>query len=144
MGGLYTWVYDRHFRQIAVTLPGSLWARRDGDLWNMAFASSQRSPYCHYCFGSTHSLELCSGAPDTPLRERTFTPQTRKPRICREWNYSQCSYPGCQFIHACLTCFSDPLAGDSNHKVIHCPENAKLQQGPVVRPLMGTPYQYLH
>ena len=137
-------VYDRRFRQIAATLPGSLWARRDGDLWNMAFASSQRRPYCHHCFGSTHSSEQCSGAPDTPSRERTFTPRPRKPRICREWNYSQCSYPGCQFIHACLTCFSDPLAGDSNHKVIHCPKNAKLQQGPVVCPLMGTPYQYPH
>ena len=91
----------------------------------------------------THQSSVV-GAPDTPSRERTFTPRPRKPRICREWNYSQCSYPGCQFIHACLTCFSDPLAGDGNHKVMHCPKNAKLQQGPVVRPLMGTPNQYPH
>ena len=124
-------VYDRRFRQIAATRPGEPWARRDGDLWNMAFASNQRRPYCQHCFGSTHSSEQCSGAPDAPPRERTtLAPRPRKPKVCWEWNYSQCSFPGCQFIHACLACHNDPHSGDSNHKYIHCPKNAN-DRGPL-------------
>ena len=69
-------VYDRRFRQIAATRLGTPWARRDGDLWNMAFASSQRRPYCQHCFGSTHSSEQCSGAPDTSFSERKALTQT--------------------------------------------------------------------
>ena len=138
-------VYDRRFRQIAATRLGTPWAQRDGDLWNMAFASSQRRPYCQQCFGSTHSSEQCSGAPDTSFSERkALTQRPRKPRICREWNYTQCSFPGCQYIHACLTCYNDPLSRDSNHKFIHCPKNASQWQGPPIRPLMGTPRQYPH
>ena len=38
-------------------------ARRDGDLWNMIFASSQRRPYCQYCFGSTHRLRSSARGP---------------------------------------------------------------------------------
>ena len=136
-------VYDRRFRQIAATRAGIIWARRDGDLWNMVFASNHRRTYCQHCFSSTHSSEQCSVALNTPSRERTpLTPRPRKPRICREWNYSQCSYPNCQFIHACLTCYGDQLSGDSNHKFIHCPKNIHQRQGPPGRPLMGTPLQH--
>jgi len=101
--------------------------------------------YCQHCFGSTHSSEQCSGAPDTPPSERkVFLPQPCKPRICREWNYTQCTFPGCQYIHACLTCYNDPLLRDSNYKLIHCPKNVNRRQGPPVLPLMGTPLQYPH
>ena len=134
-------VYDRRFRQIAATHSGTPWARRDGDLWNMIFASSQRRPYCQYCFGSTHSSEQCNGA---------LTTRPRKPRICRDWNYARCSFFSCQYIHACLNCYNDPLSGDSNHQFIYCPKNPNRRQGPPGkqgppgRPLMGTPYQYPH
>ena len=47
-------VYDRRFRQIVATHPGTPWAWRDGDLWNATLGSSQRRPYCQHCFGSTH------------------------------------------------------------------------------------------
>ena len=50
-------VYDRCFCQIVATRSGTPWPRRDGDLWNIVFASSQRRPYCQYCFSSTHSSE---------------------------------------------------------------------------------------
>ena len=95
-------VYNRHFRQIAAILPGSLWAQRDGDLWNMVFASSQRRPYCHHCFGSTHSSEQCSGAPDIPSRERIFTPRSRKPRICHKWNYTLTVFIPRLSVYPCL------------------------------------------
>jgi len=39
-------VYDHCFCQISATLLGIPWARRDGNLWNMAFASSQCRSYC--------------------------------------------------------------------------------------------------
>ena len=64
-------VYDCHFHQIAATQLVTPWSRRDGDLWNMIFPSSQHKPYCKHCFGSTHSSEQCIGAIDTPSSERT-------------------------------------------------------------------------
>ena len=65
-------VYDRRFRQIAATLPGTPWARRDGDLWNATLGSSPRKPYCRHCFGSTHTSEQCCGAPDTATKGRAL------------------------------------------------------------------------
>ena len=60
------WVaYDCRFRQIAATYPEGLWARRNMDLLNMAFAGRQCKPYCQHCFGSTHFSEEFSGTPDT-------------------------------------------------------------------------------
>ena len=135
-------VYDRRFRQITAAQLVTLWAKRDGDLWNMVFASSLRRPYCRHCFGSTHPSEQCSGAPDS-LERVAPKPRFYKPRICRDWNYTQCLFPRCRFIHACLTCYYDP-SRDSNHKVIHCPTNSCRQQEPLAQPLMGTPYQYPH
>ena len=138
-------VYDRRFRQIATTRSGTPWARRDSDLWNMVFTSSQRRPYCQHCFSSTHSSEQCSGALDAPSRDRTtLATRPRKPRICREWNFTVCSFFACQYIHAYLNCYNDPLSGDSNHQFIYCPKNPNRRQGPPGRPLMGTPHQYPH
>ena len=42
-------IYDRHFQQISVTSPETIWARREGDLWHIAFGSNQRRPHCQYC-----------------------------------------------------------------------------------------------
>ena len=130
-------VYDRRFRQIAATQPGTLWARRDGDLWNMVFSSSQRKPYCQHCFGSTHSSERCSGALDTPINEKKTL--TQKPKICKDWNYWQCTFPGCRFVHACLNCYKDPSSRDCNHKVLFCPKNPSQWQEASPRPLMRIP-----
>ena len=135
-------VYDRRFRQIAATRPGVPWAQRDGDLWYMVFSTTQRKPYCQHCFGSTHSSDQCCGAPETSSKWRPGYTQLRKPKICHEWNYTQCSFPGFQYIHACiaclacLACHSNPLK-DSNHKLIHCPGSRNYQQGPLPCPLMG-------
>ena len=130
-------VYDCRFCQIAATRPGILWARRDGDLWNMVFSSSQRKPYCQYCFASTHTSERCSGALDTPINEKKVS--TQKPRICKDWNYWQRSFPSCRFVHACLNCYNDPSSRDSNHKVLSCPKNPNQWQGTSPRPLMRIP-----
>ena len=132
-------VYDRRFRQIVATHSGTPWAGRDDDLWNMVFASSQRRPYCQYCFGSTHSSEQCNGALDALSRERTtFTTRPRKPRICQDWNFTQCSF----FLVSTsmrLNCYHDPLSGDSNHQFIYCPKNPNRRQGPRVQ--QGPPVQ---
>ena len=151
-------IYDRRFRQIAATRPAITWAQRDGDLWHMAFGSNQRRPYCQYCFGSTHSSWECNGAPDDTFRGKSayrisdattgsrpplrtaYPPKPRKLRICWEWNYSQCTFPGCQYIHACRYCHGNPHLGDSNHKFIHCPRNRGQQPGHLVPPLMGPPF----
>ena len=107
-------VYDRRFCQIAASRPDTTWTRRDNDLWNMVFTGNQRRPYCQHCFGLSHSSEQCCGAPDTSRRETiTATSRRRIPRICRQWNYSQCSFPDCQCTHACLTCYNDPQSGEA-------------------------------
>ena len=60
-------VYNRCFLQIAATLPGSLSALRDGDLWKLTF--SQWRHHCHHCFSFTHLSEHCS-RPQIPHPER--------------------------------------------------------------------------
>ena len=114
------WVaYNRHFRQIAATYPEVLRARRNMDLWNIAFAGHQCKPYCQHCFGSTHFSEECSGTPDTagaPTREKgTGSSKLRTKRICRDWNFfpqPHCPYPGCRFTHICLSyCCSQESVG---------------------------------
>jgi len=162
-------IYDRRFRQIAATRPGTTWAQRDGDLWNMTFGNSQRRPYCQHCFGSTHTSEQCSGAPDATQKGRPlpssalrgrplygspdsvvrkkpvfparpmFTSRSAGPKICWEWNQGHCTFPACQYIHACLLCHGNPHFGNSNHKYANCPRNHSQQQGPPVPPLMGNP-----
>ena len=136
-------VYDRRYRQTAAAHPGTAWSQRDGDLWHMIFGSLQRRPYCQHCFGSTHSSEQCSTGSETASKGKTgYTQRPRKPKICYGWNYTQCSFPGCQYIHACATCYGDPGSGDSNHKYIHCPRNPNRQLEYSVRPLMGPPRPY--
>ena len=135
--------YDRRFRQIAATSSGGLWARRDVDLWNLAFSGCQRQPYCQNCFGSTHLSEECSGAPDmavAPTKGKGSSFFKVRTRICQEWNFSplpHCSYPGCKFTHTCLACSKDSFPGDKNHKIIHCPRSAQQSKGPSARPLRG-------
>ena len=130
-------VYDRRFRQIAATWPGVPWAQRDGDLWYMVFSNAQRKPYCQHCFWSTHSSDQCCGTPETSLKWRPgYIQKSLKPKICHEWNYTQCSFPGCQYIHACLACYGNPLK-DSNHTLIHCSGSTNYQQGLPAHPLMG-------
>ena len=65
-------VYACRFQQIAATLPGTPWARRDGDLWNVTLDNSQRRPYCRHCFGSTHTSKQCCGAPDAATKGRAL------------------------------------------------------------------------
>ena len=153
-------VYDRRFRQIAATRPTTQWAQRDGDLWSMAFGSSQRKPYCLHCFGSAYRSEQCCGAPEATSREKssygpseatfranlvptarpTYNPRPQKPKICWQWNLSHCTYSSCQYIHACLVCHGNPHLGNSNHKYINCPRGQNQSLGPPVHPLMRTPY----
>jgi len=132
-------VYDRRFRQIAASRGDTIWARRDTDLWHTVFTGCQRRPYCKLCFGSTHSADQCCTNLVPALKETTATPQPPKPRICREWNYSQCSFLGCRYIHACLTCYTDPDSVNSNHKWIQCHRNPNRRQGPPIPPQRGVP-----
>ena len=133
-------VYDRRFRQIAASRGDIIWARRDMDLWHTVFAGCQRRPYCKHCFGPTHSEDQCCAALVPLPRERTtVTPQPPKPRICREWNFSQCSFLGCRYIHACLTCYTDPDSTGSNHKWIQCHRNPNRRRGPSAPPPRGVP-----
>jgi len=134
-------VYDRRFRQIAASRSGMPWAQREGDLWHMVFGNTQRKPYCQHCFGSTHSSDQCCGAPENTTTGRPgYVPRPKKPRICHEWNYTRCTFLGCQYVHACLACYGNPHR-DSNHKFINCPANPTHQQGPFTRPLMGPVHQ---
>jgi len=129
-------VYDRQFRQIAASCPSTIWTRRDDDLWNMIFKSNQCRPHCKHCFGSTYSSDQCSAAPAPLPRERFF--QSPKLRICREWNFQCCTFAHCSYIHACLLCYNDPYANDSNHRWIYCWKNVDCQRPPP-SPLLGAP-----
>jgi len=113
-------VYNRCFRQIAATCPTTQWVQRDGDLWFIAFGSSQHGPYCLHCFGSAHRSEQCCGAPEATSREKlsygpseatfranlvpiacpTCNLRPQKPKICWQWNLTHCTHLGCQYIHA--------------------------------------------
>ena len=93
-------VYDHRFLQIAATLPGSLWALRDGDLWKLTF--SQWRQHCHHCFNSTHLSEQCSG-PQIPHPERELLHHDSASQefAVNGTIYLQCSFLRCHLIHAC-------------------------------------------
>ena len=134
--------YDRQFHQIAALCPDTMWARRENDLWNAVFTGGQRRPYCQNCFGSTHSSEQCCMAPEVSTIIATSRP--RAPRICREWNYSQCSFIDCRFVHACFTCYNDPQSRGRPHKWIHCHRNPDWHRTSGTTPSVtpGGPHQH--
>jgi len=115
------------------------WARQDMDLWHTVFTGCQHRPYCKHCFGFTHSADHYCATLMPALSGTTATFQPQKPRICREWNYSQCSFLGCRYIHAYLACYTDPNSADSNHKWIQCHQNPKECLGPPPPPQRGLP-----
>jgi len=68
-----------------------------------------------------------------------FSPRYGGPKICWQWNQGHCTFPTCQYIHACWSCHANPHLSDSNHKYVNCPRSQiQLQEAPVP-PLMGNP-----
>jgi len=132
-------VYDRRFRQIAVLHGDITWVRRDMDLWHTVFTGFQCRLYCKCFFSSTHSADQCCTTLMPALSETTQHFNPRNPRICREWNYLQCSFLGCCYIHACLACYTNPNSADSDHKWIQCHRNPKQHLEPPVPPQSGVP-----
>ena len=128
-----TWLgYDRRFRQNAAASPGTVWARIDPTLWNMAFTGQAKSRRCKYCFSLSHQSEECDWAPAnpstqpmnaTPPTNTRFNPRARADQVCYSWNHSpepSCAFPGCKYQHVCLYCAKDPQATNKEHKAMYC------------------------
>ena len=130
--GSETWLgYDRRFRQMAAAAPGTVWAKIDPTLWNMAFTGQAKARRCKYCFSLTHQAEDCDWVPTlatapapTQSCPSTRPPQRqRSPQVCYSWNHNldpNCAFPGCKYQHVCLYCAKDPQAPSKDHKALHC------------------------
>ena len=93
-----TWLgYDRRFRQNAPASPGTVWARIDPTLWNVAFTGQAKSRRCKYCFSLSHQSVECDWVPANPSTQPTnappstntrFNPRSRADQVCYSWNHS--------------------------------------------------------
>ena len=127
------YVYDHHLSHIASTcLPNFLYLLPFG---HRRVVTNKMYPWQAGNADPTASTALtssvcqqCSGTPRSPLfypgREQhlCLTPQAR----IIFWNETTHSvllfFPGCEFIHACLTCYNNPinpLSEDCNHQFIN-------------------------
>ena len=145
-----TWLgYDRRFRQNAAVSPGTVWARIDPTLWNMAFTGQAKSRRCKYCFSLSHQSVECDWAPANPSTQPTnappptntrFNPRARADQVCYSWNHSpepNCAFPGCKYQHVCLYCAKDLQATNKEHKAMYC----NHRRNPQARQLAGPQQQ---
>ena len=133
------WVrYDSAFRRQTALSGNNKWSVVNSTLFAMNFSGrSSGTRRCELCYATSHSEGECAqrGDPDPDVGQwvqslESFVLAMAKPsmprpspasarlqrpsgEVCRKWNSSGCTFPGCRYRHACGLC-------SSNHPATRC------------------------
>ena len=133
------WVrYDSAFRRQAALSGNKKWSVVNSTLFTMNFSGrSSGTRRCELCYATSHSEGECAqrGDPDPDVCQRLQSlesvvlamakPSMPQPspasarlqrpsgEVCRKWNSSGCTFPGCRYRHACGLC-------GGNHPATRC------------------------